>query len=131
MMSKLYEVIFKRKDDQPDETYVYNTLPEAKEHFELCNEPVSRELYSRILLMVYDCEKKESRVWDVLDFGPRDRERDWHKWKVGRVTIHHYEEFDGSGRIRGIITEAHEDHAIMEAEGMQLWIDDFMADMFY
>ena len=30
----------------------------------------------------------------------------------------------------GIITEVHEDHAIMEADGMHLWIDDDTAEMF-
>lgn len=38
------------------------------------------------------------------------------------------------GRIRRkrkpIITEVHEDHAIMEADGMHLWIDDDTAEMF-
>ena len=29
-----------------------------------------------------------------------------------------------------IITEVHEDHAIMEADGMHLWIDDDTAEMF-
>lgn len=31
---------------------------------------------------------------------------------------------------KGIITEVHEDHAIMEADGMHLWIDDDTAEMF-
>lgn len=39
-------------------------------------------------------------------------------------------EFDGSGSREGIITEVHEDHAIMEADGMHLWIDDDTAEMF-
>ena len=32
--------------------------------------------------------------------------------------------------LEGIITEVHEDHAIMEADGMHLWIDDDTAEMF-
>ena len=42
---------------------------------------------------------------------------DWRTWKKGRKTT-------------GIITEVHEDHAIMEADGMHLWIDDDTAEMF-
>ena len=35
-----------------------------------------------------------------------------------------------SSSREGIITEVHEDHAIMEADGMHLWIDDDTAEMF-
>lgn len=43
---------------------------------------------------------------------------DWRTWKKGRKTTWHWDEFDGSGSREGIITEVHEDHAIMEADGM-------------
>lgn len=49
---------------------------------------------------------------------------DWRTWKKGRKTTWHWNEFDGSGSREGIITEVNEDHAIMEADGMHLWIDD-------
>ena len=42
---------------------------------------------------------------------------DWRTWKKGRKTTWHWNEFDGSGSRGGIITEVHEDHAIMEADG--------------
>ena len=45
---------------------------------------------------------------------------DWRTWKKGRKTTWHWNEFDGSGSREGIITEVHEDHAIMEADGMQI-----------
>lgn len=48
----------------------------------------------------------------------------------GRKTTWNWNEFDGSGSREGIITEVHEDHAIMEADGMHLWIDDDTAEMF-
>ena len=58
------------------------------------------------------------------------RMADWRTWKKGRKTTWHWDEFDGSGSREGIITEVHEDHAIMEADGMHLWIDDDTAEMF-
>lgn len=58
------------------------------------------------------------------------RMADWRTWKKGRKTTWHWNEFDGSGSREGIITEVHEDHAIMEADGMHLWIDDDTAEMF-
>lgn len=60
---------------------------------------------------------KEERVYWVLDFGKRDRERDWHKWKDGRCIQYCRTEFDGSGEMYVLITEVHDDHAIMEVEG--------------
>ena len=54
---------------------------------------------------------------------------DWRTWKKGRKTTWHWNEFDGSGSREGIITEVHEDHAIMEADGMHLWIDDDTAEI--
>ena len=45
---------------------------------------------------------------------------DWRTWKKGRKTTWHWNEFDGSGSREGIITEVHEDHAIMEADGTHL-----------
>ena len=55
---------------------------------------------------------------------------DWRTWKKG-------ERQHGTGMNsmeaeagKGIITEVNEDHAIMEADGMHLWIDDDTAEMF-
>ncbi len=55
---------------------------------------------------------------------------DWKTWKKGRKTTWKWDDFDGSGSCEGIITEVAEDHAIMEADGMHLWIDDSTAEMF-
>ena len=55
---------------------------------------------------------------------------DWKTWKKRRKTTWRWDDFDGSGSCEGIITEVAEDHAIMEADGMHLWIDDSTAEMF-
>lgn len=127
---KNYEIRFIRKDQSTEEVREYASLPEAREILRLFDEPISRELYSQIILSEYDWRRKGSRVVELLDFNPRDKEPDWHKWKIGRFTKYEYHEFDGSGILYGIITKKAEDHAIMEADGMALWIDDDTAGMF-
>ena len=127
--TRTYEITFYRKDGGT-EMQQYTHFPEAREAFELFREPDSKELYDRIILSEYNWNMKEERIYWVLDFGKRDLEHDWHKWKVGRYTRYRWKEFDGSGEMYGLITEVHDDHAIMEAEGQQLWIDDPFSDMF-
>lgn len=55
---------------------------------------------------------------------------DWRDWKVGRKTIYSGTEFDGSFRYVGRVTEKHDDHLIVEADGMHLWVDDDTAELF-
>ena len=54
----------------------------------------------------------------------------WRKWKVGDRVKDTVNDFDGRGSWNGTLTEMHEDHAIVEADGMHLWLDDDTADMF-
>lgn len=54
----------------------------------------------------------------------------WRMWPIGSEVIFHWEEFDGSGKEKGILTEQNEDHAIVEANGVNYWIDDDNKDMF-
>ena len=55
---------------------------------------------------------------------------DWRTWKKGRKTTYAWDEFDGAGSLEGTVTEVHEDHLIVEADGMSLWLDDDNAEMF-
>lgn len=61
----MYTVIFKRKDNQPDEIFTYNSLEEAQYHFNLFKNDDS-DLYSRIEL----CQEKGSikMLMDVIYF---------------------------------------------------------------
>lgn len=54
----------------------------------------------------------------------------WRTWKVGQKVIHTVNEFDGYMQMQGVVTEVHSDHAIVRANGMNLWVEDFNADMF-
>lgn len=57
--------------------------------------------------------------------------KDWRNWSVGRKTIFEVHDFDGDNIIIGEITSVHSDHAIMEADGMHIWIDDDTIYMFH
>lgn len=61
----MYNVIFKRKDNQPDEIYTYASLEEARYHFNLFKDDDS-DLYNRIEL----CKENGSlqMIMDVLKF---------------------------------------------------------------
>ena len=130
LSDKIYEITFKRRDGGADEIQQYTGRREAKAVLKMFNDPVSRELYLQVILSEYDPRQKTRRIVEALDFQGRDRERDWRKWSVGRYTKYEYHEFDGSGVLYGLITQMTDDHAIMEADGLALWIDDDTACMF-
>lgn len=46
------------------------------------------------------------------------------QFKVGDKVRYHYNEFDGRGSFIAEVTQVYSDHAIAEARGMSLWIDD-------
>ena len=48
----------------------------------------------------------------------------WKNWKLGDKIMFSVTEFDGTVRMLGVLTEMHEDHCIIKAEGMILWCDD-------
>lgn len=54
----------------------------------------------------------------------------WRSWQLGRRTKYTWNDFDGHGTVFGVVTEKHDDHLIVEADGMNLWVDDDTADMF-
>lgn len=56
--------------------------------------------------------------------------KDWRNLKVGDKATWTTKEFDGKAKATGTITEVSEDHAILTAEGMNLWIDDDTAEDF-
>ena len=56
----------------------------------------------------------------------------WREYEVGQEVAYFFNEFDGSGVYKGIITEKHDDHRIVHVNDseMNLWLDDNNADMF-
>lgn len=48
----------------------------------------------------------------------------WRKWQIGDTVQYFYNEFDGHGSYTGTVTEIHDDHATVKANGMNLWCDD-------
>lgn len=48
----------------------------------------------------------------------------WNNYKVGDRIEYSWNEFDGTGKLRGKIIEVAEDYAIAECDGMKLWIDE-------
>lgn len=56
--------------------------------------------------------------------------KNWRNWSVGDKIKWSWDEFDGKGSVIGVLTSKENDHAIVEADGMHLWVDDIMQDMF-
>ena len=54
----------------------------------------------------------------------------WRNWSVGDKIRWSWNEFDGKGSVTGVLTQKEQDHAIVEADGMRLWVDDDMQEMF-
>ena len=54
----------------------------------------------------------------------------WRTWEIGRKTTFVADEFDGYTEIQGVVTEKHDDHLIVQADGQNLLVADFNADMF-
>lgn len=130
MPDKTYEITFYDLHGEIDSLQQYSSLAAARDIFLMFDEEQSKELYSRIVLTEYNWRNNEQRIYDVLQFAELALEKDWRSWDVGRYTVYEWNEFDGHGSSRGLITEKYDDHLIMESEGMQLWIDDCFADMF-
>lgn len=130
MSDKTYEITFYGLQGEIDSTQQYSSLLVARDIFLMFDEEQSKDLYSRIVMTEFNWRSKEQRIYDVLQFANFSMEKDWRTWEVGRYTVYEWDEFDGHGSSRGLITEKYEDHLIMESEGMRLWIDDCFADMF-
>lgn len=56
--------------------------------------------------------------------------KDWRMLSVGDKMLYHWNEFDGSGEFVGTVIAINKDHAIVEAIGMKLWLDDESQHMF-
>ena len=54
----------------------------------------------------------------------------WRSWNIGDTIRYSWNDFDGHGSLLGTLAEMHEDHAIVKADGMNLWLSDETADMF-
>lgn len=54
----------------------------------------------------------------------------WKTWKEGQAVKYIVNDFDGHYETTGYVTEIDHEHAIVRADGMNLWVDDFNADMF-
>lgn len=132
---KTYELIFGRQDGGESEHYIYPQKRPAMEHFRLFFSQDSEEMYTDIALYEIDWQTaEESRIaymtfTETLPDGSIIR-KDWRNWQVGRKTVWETHEFDGDSICEGVLTEKHEDHAIVEADGMRLWLDDDFAYMF-
>jgi len=133
--STLYIVRFIRNDKMPDEIYRYNNKQSAMDHFRLFYESDSAELYDQIQVVEFDHTSQASSLIGLLSFIEKNADgvlikKDWRNWSIGRLTIWEYHDFDGYGQHVGFISEIYDDHAIMEADGMKLWIDDTSVYMF-
>jgi hypothetical protein len=131
----IYELRFSRQDGRPDEVLQYTELDPALEVYRLFFSPCSEEMYKTITLVRYNFRSKTEKLLYQTTFVEKGPDgclirKDWRNWKPGRPTVYEYHEFDGCGSLKGIITETAADHAIMEADGMRLWIDDDMEYMF-
>lgn len=55
----------------------------------------------------------------------------WRKWKVGDRVLYIVNDFDGHGIFEGILIEKYESHAIVEVDGMRLWLSDETQELFW
>ncbi len=130
-----YYVHFIRKDHQADEIYVYPDKDSAMDHFRLFYESNSEELYDQIMIYEKTQTNRKTQLIGMLTFIEKTPSgsiirKDWRNWVLGRPTIWEFHDFDGYGYHSGFITEISDDHAIMESDGMKLWIDDESIYMF-
>ena len=54
----------------------------------------------------------------------------WKNWKIGDKIKWSTNDFDGKTETIGVLTKMDEDHAIVEADGMHLWVDDDTCENF-
>ena len=54
----------------------------------------------------------------------------WRKLKVGQKVAWMGEEWSKVIFCIGVVTKVFDDHAIVEAEGMTLWVDDITGELF-
>lgn len=135
MISKsTYTLTFIPFDKTLKEIYHYNNRRQAIEHFRCFYNQDSAELYQSISIVEYNRKTKEEKQIGIISFIENingiQKAKDWRNWFIGRKTIFEVHDFDGDSITVGRITSVHSDHAIMEADGMHLWIDDDTIFMF-
>ena len=108
MPDKTYEITFYDLHGEIDSMQQYSSLAAARDIFLMFDEEQSKELYSRIILTEYNWRNNEQRIYDVLQFAELALEKDWRSWDVGRYTVYEWNEFDGHGSSRGLITEKYD-----------------------
>ena len=134
LTDKSYLVTFVRKETFQEEVYHYNKLYLAMEHFRAFYNQESSDMYALISISEYCWSTGEKITLGLLSFyefyhGSKIK-KDWRNWSVGRKTIFEVHDFDGNSIVSGEITVIDSDHAIMETDGMRLWIDDDTLYMF-
>ena len=55
---------------------------------------------------------------------------DYRTLRPGDRVVYRYDDFDGSGELLGAVKEVAEDHVLIGADGMDLWLDDDNSYMF-
>ena len=55
---------------------------------------------------------------------------DWKNLKLGDPILYYGQEFDGKFSFNGYVEKIFEDHVIVKADGMDLWLDDDTKDLF-
>ena len=115
--------------------YTFTTYRQALDFFRPYYDPESEELYKAISISEFDCVHKSEKLCALLSFVERDADgnlirKNWRNWKIGRPTIFETHEFDGDSITQGFISAIYPDHAILNADGMHLWIDDDSQYMF-
>lgn len=136
-MNKKYQYLvkFEHIDSRKSRIYTFTTYSQALNFFRPYYNPESEKFYKTICISEFDNIHDSEKICALLSFVERDINgnlirKDWRNWKIGRPTIFETHEFDGDSLTQGIITEIHYDHAILKADGMNLWIDDDSQYMF-
>ena len=136
-MNKQYQYLvkFEHKDLTEQQIYTFDTYLQALNFFRPYYTPESEEFYKTICISEFDNIHNSEKLRALLSFVERDIDgnlirKNWRNWEIGRPTIFETHEFDGDNLVSGIISEIHPDHAILNADGMNLWIDDDSQYMF-
>lgn len=62
--------------------------------------------------------------------GNVSTKNNWRNWNIGDKIKYSWDDFDGKGVLIGTLIKKAAEHAIVEADGTKLWLDDFTQDMF-
>jgi len=57
--------------------------------------------------------------------------KDWKQLRLGESVIYYGKEFDGVFKEEGYVNEISDNHIIVKANGMNLWLDDDTESLFF